>query len=225
MSPLQDLLAQRAEIEKKIADVQREERSVAINKVRQLMAEFGLTAADIASATVRVPRVDGMPQDITDIDELVRLLNAVEGHVNAIARTSLDLSRYEQQASSMLEKLESYISRLNGSQRQIDDAYTRVAGNFEQMQLISRQQADYLKSVSAMQNASADAMNALKDGAKSIEASANTLSQTGDKLIVEGLQKARPGSPVTAVPAGSKAPAAQGGAANAPADKAAAEKK
>jgi membrane fusion protein (multidrug efflux system) len=49
--------------------------------------------------------------------------------------------------------------------------------------------------------------------------------QTGDKLIVEGLQKVRPGSPVTAVPAGSKAPAAQGGAANAPADKAAAEKK
>ena len=49
--------------------------------------------------------------------------------------------------------------------------------------------------------------------------------QTGDKLIVEGLQKARPGSPVTAVPAGSKAPAAQGGAANAPADKATAEKK
>ncbi len=37
-----------------------------------------LTAADIVSATVRVPRVDGMPQDITDIDELVRLLNAVE---------------------------------------------------------------------------------------------------------------------------------------------------
>ena len=49
--------------------------------------------------------------------------------------------------------------------------------------------------------------------------------KAGDKLIVEGLQKARPGSPVTAVPAGSKAPAAQGGAANAPADKAAAEKK
>ena len=48
MATLQELLAQRAEIEKKIADVQREERSVAINKVRQLMAEFGLTAADIA---------------------------------------------------------------------------------------------------------------------------------------------------------------------------------
>ena len=48
MSSLQDLLAQRAEIEKKIADVQREERATAINKVRNMMAEFGLTAADIA---------------------------------------------------------------------------------------------------------------------------------------------------------------------------------
>jgi DNA-binding protein H-NS len=48
MSSLQDLLAQRAEIEKKIADVQREERADAISKVKVMMAEFGLTAADIA---------------------------------------------------------------------------------------------------------------------------------------------------------------------------------
>ena len=48
MSSLQDLLSQRAEIEKQIADVQREERSHAIAKVRAMMAEFGLTAADIA---------------------------------------------------------------------------------------------------------------------------------------------------------------------------------
>jgi len=51
MSSLQDLLAQRAEIEKKIADVQREERTAAITKVRNMMAEFGLTAADIAGKT------------------------------------------------------------------------------------------------------------------------------------------------------------------------------
>lgn len=48
MPSLQELLAQRAELEKKIADAQREERSAAIAKVRTLMAEFGLTAADIA---------------------------------------------------------------------------------------------------------------------------------------------------------------------------------
>ena len=54
MSSLQDLLAQRAEIEKKIADVQREERTTAITKVRSMMAEFGLTAADIAGRTSAV---------------------------------------------------------------------------------------------------------------------------------------------------------------------------
>ena len=48
MSSLQDLLSQRAELEKQIADVQREERGNAIAKVRTIMAEFGLTAADIA---------------------------------------------------------------------------------------------------------------------------------------------------------------------------------
>lgn len=48
MASLQDLLAQRAEIEKKIADAQREERIAAVTKIRTLMAEYGLTAADIA---------------------------------------------------------------------------------------------------------------------------------------------------------------------------------
>ena len=55
MSSLQDLLAQRAEIEKKIADVQRDERNNAVAKVRAMMSEFGLSAADIAgkAPTVR----------------------------------------------------------------------------------------------------------------------------------------------------------------------------
>ena len=59
MSSLQDLLAQRAEIEKRIADVQREERTDAVAKVKALMAEFGLTAADIAGKlpSTRVPGV------------------------------------------------------------------------------------------------------------------------------------------------------------------------
>lgn len=55
MSTLQDLLAQRADIEKKIADVQREERANAIARVRALMAEHGLTAADL-TAKALTPR-------------------------------------------------------------------------------------------------------------------------------------------------------------------------
>jgi DNA-binding protein H-NS len=52
---LQELLAQRAAIEKQIAEAQREERAEAIAKIKTLMAEFGLTAADIAGKAP-VPR-------------------------------------------------------------------------------------------------------------------------------------------------------------------------
>ncbi len=48
MDTIQELLAKRAEIDRKIGDARREERSSAIAKVRSLMAEHGLTAADIA---------------------------------------------------------------------------------------------------------------------------------------------------------------------------------
>jgi DNA-binding protein H-NS len=48
MATLQELLAQKAAIEKQIAETQRQERTEAINRVRELMAEYGLSAADIA---------------------------------------------------------------------------------------------------------------------------------------------------------------------------------
>jgi DNA-binding protein H-NS len=56
MPSLQDLLAQRAEIERKIAEAQREERAAAIGKIKALMAEYGLTAADIAGKATPAPR-------------------------------------------------------------------------------------------------------------------------------------------------------------------------
>ncbi len=45
--PLSDLLAQRAALEQQIADLQREQRSDAVEKVRALMSEHGLSVADI----------------------------------------------------------------------------------------------------------------------------------------------------------------------------------
>ena len=76
MSSLQDLLAQRAEIEKKIADVQREERAAAINKVRAMMAEFGLTAADIAGKGA-APRAAGTAKPAGKV--AVKYRNAATG--------------------------------------------------------------------------------------------------------------------------------------------------
>lgn len=47
---LNELLAQKAALERQIADYQREQRGEAIAKVKALMAEYGLTMADIGVA-------------------------------------------------------------------------------------------------------------------------------------------------------------------------------
>jgi DNA-binding protein H-NS len=53
---LSDLLAQKAALDKQIADLQRNQRAEAIARVRALMNEYGLTPADIASGATRAPR-------------------------------------------------------------------------------------------------------------------------------------------------------------------------
>lgn len=45
--PLSDLLAQKAALEQQIADMQREQRSEAVEKVKALMSEHGLSLADL----------------------------------------------------------------------------------------------------------------------------------------------------------------------------------
>lgn len=49
MASVSELMAQRAAIEKQIAEAQREARADAIGKVRALMSEYGLTAADLST--------------------------------------------------------------------------------------------------------------------------------------------------------------------------------
>jgi DNA-binding protein H-NS len=49
MPKLTELLAQKAHLEQQIAQAQREERGAAIAQVKALMAEHGLTAADLTS--------------------------------------------------------------------------------------------------------------------------------------------------------------------------------
>lgn len=49
MATLNELLAQKAALDKQIAETQREERSGAIAKVKALMAEHGLTMADLSN--------------------------------------------------------------------------------------------------------------------------------------------------------------------------------
>jgi DNA-binding protein H-NS len=49
MATLNDLLEQKAALEKQIAEAQREERGSAISKIKALMTEYGLTLADLSA--------------------------------------------------------------------------------------------------------------------------------------------------------------------------------
>ncbi|MEF7615970.1 H-NS histone family protein [Aquincola sp. MAHUQ-54] len=59
MATLQELLAQKASLEKQIADTQREERANAIAKVKSIMSEHGLTVADLSQRAPSAPRAEG----------------------------------------------------------------------------------------------------------------------------------------------------------------------
>ena len=55
MATLNELLAQKAALEKQIMDAQREERASAIAQVKALMSQFGLTLADLGTRSAPPP--------------------------------------------------------------------------------------------------------------------------------------------------------------------------
>lgn len=57
MATLQELLAQRAELDAKIEQTKDSVRLEAVAKVKSLMAEYGLTIADISMRTPKVAKV------------------------------------------------------------------------------------------------------------------------------------------------------------------------
>lgn len=56
MATLQELLAQRAALEKQIEETRSKDRGDAIEKVRQLMRDNGLTLADISGRAAPAPK-------------------------------------------------------------------------------------------------------------------------------------------------------------------------
>jgi DNA-binding protein H-NS len=57
MATLSELLAQKAELERQIAETQRAERADAIAQIRQLMSQHGLDMADITGRAGNAPRM------------------------------------------------------------------------------------------------------------------------------------------------------------------------
>jgi DNA-binding protein H-NS len=57
MASVNELLAQKAAIEKQIAEAQREQRAEALSKIRSLMSEYGLSVADLSGRSAAGTRV------------------------------------------------------------------------------------------------------------------------------------------------------------------------
>lgn len=89
------------------------------------------------------------------LDETSQLQAESCDHVrSALAGTDealADIREIQHIAADLLENSAGYIEQLKASQAQTDEAYLRMTGNIEQLELVSRQQSNYLKTVSAMQ--------------------------------------------------------------------------
>lgn len=59
MAKLQELLARKEALEREIEQTKKEERAEAIAKVRSLMAEYGLTLADLGAKAPKAPAAAG----------------------------------------------------------------------------------------------------------------------------------------------------------------------
>ncbi|MDD6882784.1 MAG: MotA/TolQ/ExbB proton channel family protein [Eubacteriales bacterium] len=86
------------------------------------------------------------------VDESMRKARQVLESVEKIGASAEELS----------DTFNAYIKSLSANQSQVDDAYVRISGNVERMDLISRQQTSYLKAVSSMQAGIAKSMDDMR---------------------------------------------------------------
>ena len=77
--------------------------------------------------------------------------DAVRASLSGAADVFNDLTEMQHIVQELLEGVSNYVAQLNEARKQADDAYMRINATVEQMEIVSRQESNYLKSVGAMQ--------------------------------------------------------------------------
>lgn len=90
--------------------------------------------------------IDETTQWHRDTQETVRA--TVEG-LNRVAR---DIIQVQQLSESLIVKFDGYITRLSGAQEQADDGYKAIASSVKSMELVARQQANYISQIGQIQS-------------------------------------------------------------------------
>lgn len=97
-----------------------------------------------------------------------------------------DLQQMQALSRDILNGMAGYVRQLDAARAQADDAYMRVASTVEQMEIVSRQQNNYLKSVSTAQADLSRTVDAMQKAANDLRASAASVEkvyqQAGEAL-------------------------------------------
>ena len=71
--------------------------------------------------------------------------------ISGIDRVTRDIIQIEQLSESLIVKFDAYMTKLGTAQLQIDDGYAAVAANVKNMEVVARQQANYVAQIGQMQ--------------------------------------------------------------------------
>ncbi len=71
---------------------------------------------------------------------------------DGMARVSHDMSEAQRLSQDMIDKFDGYLTRLGGAQAMVEEGYGRISANVEHLEIVARQQNNYLLSVGKLQN-------------------------------------------------------------------------
>ena len=113
------------------------------------------------------------------LDETSRLqqenCEAVRASLSGAADLYNDITEMRRIIQELLEGTSQFVEQLNNERKLADDAFMRINSAVEQMEVVSRQEASYLKTVGAIQAEAATT-------AEAMHRAAGELTKAGDKL-------------------------------------------
>ncbi len=76
----------------------------------------------------------------------------VRATIEGLNRVSRDIVQIQQMSESLIVKFDGYIVRLGAAQQQVESGYGAVADNVKNMEMVARQQANYIAQIGQMQS-------------------------------------------------------------------------
>ncbi len=84
---------------------------------------------------------------------------------DGIARVSRDLADAQHSSQDMIDKFDGYLTRLSGAQAMVEEGYSRISASVEHLEIVARQQNNYLLSVGKLQGEWSRALTAFQTAA------------------------------------------------------------